>query len=71
MDDQARFNLEIEDRGPLAKDSRKRLEALLKKNSNNSEVPSQPSTQDPIAAAAKRFGVTPKELAEDAEKMGF
>ena len=71
MDDQARFNLEIENRGPLAKDSRKRLEALLEENSNNSEVPSQPSTQDPIAAAAKRLGVTAKELAEEAEEMGF
>ena len=71
MDDQKRFNQEIKNRGPLAKDSRKRLEDLMRLSSDNSSAPSQRSTQDPIASAAKRLGITPAEVAEMAEEMGF
>jgi hypothetical protein len=68
MDDQERFNLEIENRGPLAKDSRKRVEDLLLALENSSSVVSQRSTHDPVAVLARELGVTPAELMEEASK---
>ena len=69
MDAQERHDLELRD-AKLARGSRKRVEDLLRASESASSVDSQPSPQDPIAAAAE-LGVTPEELAKDAEAMGF
>ncbi len=71
MDDQERFNLEMENRGPLSlsKDSRKRVEDLLRVSAGSSSEVSQRSTEDPIAALAKELGVTRAELVEEASKQ--
>ena len=71
MDAQEQHDLQMKYRKPLSKGSRKRVEALLGVTSSGSSVASQRSAQDPIAVAAARFGVTPEELAEFAEDMGF
>ena len=71
MDEQERHDLEMKNRKPLSKGSRKRLEALLAAVSNSSLAGSQPSTQDPIAVAAARFGATREELEAFAEDLGF
>ena len=71
MDAQERHDLEMKTRPPLTKGSRKRLGALLAAGSSSSSVGSQPSTQDPIAVAAARFGATREELEAFAEDLGF
>ena len=71
MDAQEQHDLAMKNRKPLTKGSRKRLEDLLRATSHNPPAGSRPSTQDAIAVAAARFGVTPSELAKDAEEMGF
>lgn len=70
MDAQEQHDLQLR-HAKVTKGSRKRVEDLLQGSENSSSVGSRPSTQDWLAAAAARIGVTPAELAEIAEEMGF
>ena len=70
MDAQELHDLEMRN-AKVTKGSRKRVEDLLSTSEGSASVDSQPSTQDPIAAAAKELGVTYEELSKMAEEMGF
>ncbi len=70
MDAQEQHDLKLKN-AKVTKGSRKRVEDLLRASERSSSVVLQPSTQDPIAVAAARFGATREELAEHAAELGF
>ncbi len=57
---------------PVPKDSRQRLEALLRSKQTEAEIRQRLGVLDPIASAMKRHpGLTLEQASKDAEDFGF
>lgn len=70
MDAQEEHDLQLRN-VKISKDSRKRVEALLRRIERSSLLDSQHSMQDPLVAMQERTGATSEELLKEIEAAGF